>query len=264
MSKQGLWWCHPCKWKHLDIVVVFCRQFGNISFILRETVLLSQLREVYQNLQKVSVFPCILYAFIFPQSLVWHPLMLSTRPYFLLNSWKYWPNIDGFPAGLCLLDGPLLSCTRRRTRGLHLMKGILMQLGVMVLVYFGSSPPPALEVALTWRQMNALLGILSGHFLIVGSPFNSHFNLFVATTPLPLWLISLMPLSTFSVPSACCMLLRARTTTRIMKWMILIRAEQLWPTGERSSAHSPSATPPYSAPLVSCLQQSSRLLSKID
>lgn len=38
------------------------------------------------------------------------------------------------------------------------------------------------------------------------------------------------------VPFACCMLLRARTKRRIMKWMTLIRVEHLWLNGESSAA----------------------------
>lgn len=57
-----------------------------------------------------------------------------------------------------------------------------------------------------------------------------------------------MPFLSSSVPSACCMLLRARTKRRIMKWMTLIRVEHLWLTGERSSARSPSTTPPLVCP----------------
>lgn len=161
-------------------------------------------------------------------------------------------NRGSFLAGLFLVDGRLLSCTGRRAWGQDFlfMKGIQMQLGAMPLVYFLSSFLPAVD----WLGIDECsFPFLTGHSTNMVSPLNSTqlllwFFFFSSFSPL-IWLISLMPLSTSSVPSACCMLLRATTTTtRIMKWMSLIRAEQLWPTGERSSAHSLHAAPPPTLP----------------
>lgn len=64
--------------------------------------------------------------------------------------------------------------------------------------------------------------------------------------------VTLLHALSFSVLSACCMWLRARTKKRIMKWMTLIRVEHLWLSGECSTAPSASATHPDPRPASRC------------
>lgn len=133
------------------------------------------------------------------------------------------------------------------------MRAILMQLAAMVLV------PPSQVFFLLLRSCRPCISfgidecsspLMTGHSMNVISQLNSTLAVILFFIVLSTHLIHFTHASlNFFCASACCMLLRARTTTRIMKWMILIRAEQLWPTGERSSAHSSSTTPPYAAPL---------------